>query len=260
MPINFLHKHDLKWAYQWINDDGISPVILFLHEGLGSIAQWKSFPEKLCELSGFSGLVYDRQGYGKSSKLSSKRDHRYLHNYALEELPVIIDSLISQERELYIYGHSDGGSIALIYAAQYPEKVSGVITEAAHVIVEDITLAGIKPVVTLFEQGSLSSKLEVYHGDKTKEIFYAWSDTWHLKRFREWDITEGLKSIVNPVLAIQGVEDEYGTELQLDLIVEKCSGNTDKLFIKECGHAPHKQQQQIVLNAVTKFLKQYGDS
>ncbi len=255
MVVDFIKRGDTQWAFTWINDDEKSPVILFLHEGLGSIAQWKSYPETVCKNTGFTGLVYDRQGYGSSSGLSEKRDHRYLHNYALQELPFIIDSLVANNRALHLYGHSDGGSIALIYGSEHPNRISSIITEAAHVIVEDITLDGIKPVVDLFEKGNLKDKLSIYHGDKTTTTFYAWSDTWHLKRFRDWNITQGLSNISVPILAIQGTEDEYGSEEQLDLIVDHSSGKVHKLFIDKCGHAPHKQQTSVVLEAVTKFLK-----
>ena len=239
---------------KWINPEAKGPSIIFLHEGLGSIAQWKDFPEKVCALHGHRGLVYERQGYGASSAILHKRDENYLHDYALNELPAVIKELQLEEEEIILYGHSDGGSIAYIYASHLPENIVGIISEAAHVFVEDITLEGITPVVDTFKRGKLKSALEKYHGAKTEQTFYAWSDTWHLKRFREWNIEAGLQNIICPVLAIQGVTDEYGSEEQLDKIIYGVGGTSKKLFIPNCGHSPWKEQEDIVLNTVKNFL------
>lgn len=239
--------------YAWINK-GIQdrPVILFLHEGLGSIPQWKSYPQLLCDKLGCTGLIYDRIGHGCSSKLLTKRDDQYLHNYALDELPQVIDGLL-KDTPILLYGHSDGGSISLIYAGSIDNpNLKGVITEAAHVFVEDITLEGITPVVEAFENDELKAKLEKYHGEKTTEMFYAWSDTWFLKKFRSWNIEELLPIISAPVLAIQGEDDEYGSIEQLQSIKDNCQ-NAIIEFIPDCAHSPFKQAQETVLALSTEF-------
>lgn len=239
-------------SYKWINQSLKGPVILFLHEGLGSIEQWKSFPQELCDELNLPGLIYERQGYGKSSPLDHIRTEAYLENYALKELPAFIKAL-ALKQDLILFGHSDGGSIALIYTGTH-SGVKGVITEAAHVFVEEITINGISPVVHAYETTDMREKLQKYHGEKTDQIFYAWSNTWPIKQAKKWNIEKYLKNIQVPILAIQGVEDEYGTEAQLDSIVLNSKGKNTKLLIKECGHSPHKDQQEIVLNASVKFI------
>lgn len=251
---------NVQLYFKWVNENAEKePVILFLHEGLGSIAQWKNFPEKLCGETGLKGLVYERQGYGNSSPLSQKRDEKYLHEYALKELPLLIEKLKLANKKIILYGHSDGGSIAYIYAGAYPQNIVGIITEAAHVFVEDVTLNGITPVVKAFQETEMRDKLSQYHGDKTEQIFYAWSDTWHLKRFRNWNIESELRNISCPVLAIQGKDDEYGTELQLDKILTGVSGQAKKLYLPDCGHSPWKEQQEAVVFAVKKFITKIFD-
>lgn len=239
--------------YTWINETADNkPVIVFLHEGLGSIQQWKTYPQVLCERLDCKGLIYDRVGHGDSSRLAAKRDDQYLHNYALDELPQVLEGLL-RDTSFMLYGHSDGGSISLIYAGSIDNaNLCGVITEAAHVFVEDITLEGITPVVEAFEQGELKGKLEKYHGEKTTDMFYAWSDTWFLKKFRSWNIEELLPHISVPVLAIQGEDDEYGSFEQLQSIKDNCQ-NAVIEFIPECAHSPFKQAQESVLSFSSEF-------
>jgi len=248
-----LLSKNISIAYRWINKKADGPIILFLHEGLGSIEQWKKFPEELCRATGLRGLVYDRQGYGASTALTEKRDETYLENYAIIELPELLSSLKISEK-LILFGHSDGGSIALIYGSHFPNNVIGIITEAAHVFVEDITLDGITPVVNAFEHHGLYDKLKRYHGEKTKDTFYAWSDTWHTKQFKSWDITARLPNINCPVLAIQGRDDEYGTEAQLDKIITGVGLKSKKVIIDHCGHAPHKSHTNEVISLTQKFI------
>lgn len=248
-------KSGIQLHYQWINKkDNKDPILLFLHEGLGSIPQWKDFPEQLCAQLNMQGLIYERQGYGQSTPLKEKRDETYLERYALEELPAFIEAM-NLRQELILIGHSDGGSIALIYAGKHPRKIKGIVTEAAHVFVEDITLKGINPVVDLFEKGELKAKLQRYHGEETERIFYAWSDTWHEKRFRGWNVEHYLKGIDCPVLAIQGEEDEYGTMTQVDKIVSGVKGHAQKMMIPDCGHVPHFQAKTKVMEAMTSFIQ-----
>jgi len=252
---NFINLNGVNLAYKWINTRAKNnTVIIFLHEGLGSIEQWKDYPEKLCKQTGHKGLIYERQGYGSSSPLNGKRDINYLHNYALKELPALIEALEIKD-DIILYGHSDGGSIALIYTSVFPDQIKGIITEAAHVFVEDITLKGIEPVVKEFEHKGLNEKLEKYHGEKTREIFYAWADTWRTPPFINWNIEAELKDIFCPVLAIQGADDEFGTPLQLDSIADNCSGFTEKILLPDCRHIPHKQQTESVFRTASFFIR-----
>ena len=249
-------ENNIELAYQFINsnENQEKPLIVFLHEGLGSIAQWKDFPLELCKKVNLEGFIYERQGYANSSALTETRDETYLENYALEELPKLIKTLNLENRKLILFGHSDGGSIAYIYAGKYPENIVGIITEAAHVFVEDITLNGISPVVDMFENWNLKEKLARYQKEKTEQIFYAWSDTWHKKQFKNWNIEHYLSPVTCPVLAIQGIDDEYGTELQVDKIINGVSGKAQKLMIPNCGHIPHFQQREIIIEESVKFL------
>jgi len=230
-------------------------VLLFLHEALGSIGQWKSFPQQLCNALKFNGIVYERQGYGNSSPLTSERTNAYLHHYAWEELPRLLDVLLPQEKKVILVGHSDGASIALLYAAKYPQRVQALVSMAAHVIVEDVTLAGIAPAVQAYQQGKLDG-LKKYHGDKTEQLFYAWAHTWNLREFRDWNICKDIETIDCPILAIQGINDQYGTEKQLDLIDQHTPlAIVQKVLIPQCGHHPHLEQPAKVIELICNFAK-----
>lgn len=229
-----------------LKDD--NTIVLFLHEALGSIAQWKDFPQNLCNQFGLNGLVYERCGHGSSSQLTEKRGSDYLHNYALIELRQLILEVLAPEKKVILVGHSDGASIALIYASMFPKNIIGIISMAAHVVVEDETLAGIEPAVRAFENGKLDGLIK-YHGEKTSELFYAWANTWNLPEFRDWNICDDLKRISAPILAIQGKNDQYGTEKQLDLIVQNAP-NVQKEFISDCGHHPHLEIKSNILELV----------
>lgn len=239
-------------AYKLIEGDPSKPILIFLHEGLGCTEMWKAFPSKLCLKTGYPGLMYDRIGYGQSSALKNDRTTHYLHDYATFELPQLIEKLLPN-RTYFLIGHSDGGSISLIHASTQDPSIRGVITEAAHVFVEDITLNGIKFALEEFRVGRLIS-LQKYHGKKTESIFYAWADTWLKSEFLHWNIEYLLPSIKCPVLAIQGKNDQYGTELQLDKIVSGVGKVGTKMMIDNCGHAPHRDQPGLVLGAMSEFI------
>lgn len=229
-------------------------VLVFLHEALGSIAQWKLFPEQIGNALQVKGIVYEREGYGQSSPLKEDRSTDYLHKYALEELPDVLDALLPSDKKVVLVGHSDGASIALLYAAKYPQRVAGVVSMAAHVIVEDVTLAGIAPAVTAYQQGKLDG-LRKFHGDKTERLFYAWANTWNLPAFRSWNICQDIAAIQCPVLAIQGDLDQYGTELQLDLIQSSVlNGKVEKVMISRCNHHPHLDKPVEVEAKITSLF------
>lgn len=230
-----------------------SCVLVFLHEALGSIGQWKAFPQQLCNSLQINGIVYEREGYGNSSELQETRGIDYLHKYAWEELPELIDVLFPPEKKIILVGHSDGGTIALLYAARYPNKVKAVISMAAHVIVEDVTLRGIAPAVQAYNEGKLKG-LEKYHGDKTEKLFFAWANTWNLPEFFDWNICSDIEVVACPVLAIQGVNDQYGTEQQVDLIVSSIGKDkVQKAMLHKCGHHPHLEVSDEVIQLVTEW-------
>ncbi len=227
-------------------------TLVFLHEGLGSIEQWRDFPRLLAEATGMRALLYDRYGFGGSDPLKEPRDRMYLQREAHESLPAVLESC-KVDKPILI-GHSDGGTIALLYAARFPESARGVITEAAHVFVEEVTVAGIVEAVAAYETGTLREKLTRFHGDRTDAMFRGWSDTWLTPEYREWNIESILEAIDCPVLAIQGENDEYGTIAQLQAIAGKVSGRSEYLLIPDCGHIPHHQARIQVLREMTQFI------
>ncbi len=248
LPLNTL---DRIW-YETVDIAGSSPVLVFLHEGLGCREMWKDFPERLCRRTGCPGLVYDRLGYGRSSPSRSTRTIHYLHEYALFELPFLLEQSIPG-RPYILIGHSDGGSISLIHAAERPVNLKGIITEAAHVFVEPLTVSGIRDANKAFTDGRLAG-LSRYHGDKTENIFRSWSDTWLSRSFRTWNIEYLLPSIRCPVLVIQGQDDHYGTRRQVDAIVSGVSGIAETVMVADCGHSPHRECPEIVAAAMSLFI------
>lgn len=228
------------------------PVLVFLHEGLGCTAMWKTFPRALCSAAGLPGLLYDRAGFGLSSSSTTPRTARYLHESALEELPRVLAGTIPGRGHILV-GHSDGGSIALLYAASRPRGLRAVITEAAHVKVEPITLTGIQAAVKAWEAGKLQ-KLARYHGDKAEAVFRAWSESWRNPAFHTWNIEEDLRRIACPVLALQGDGDQYGTPAQVESIRSKTPGGRG-IILEHCGHAPHRDRPERVLELMREFIE-----
>lgn len=253
MPALKINQIDIHFESIRVQNPLDDRIVIFLHEALGSITQWRNFPEECCKKLGLNGIVYDRQGHGKSSPLDSIRTDRYLQEYALKELPSLIDALIPSSSKVILIGHSDGGSIALIYSANFPKRVAACITMAAHVINEPETIAGINPAVIAYELGKLA-KLKTFHGEKTDTLFYAWADTWRRESFQNWNICKDISTIIAPTLVIQGKKDQYGTENQLDLIQTSVSGYCEKQFMEDCGHHPHLEKTTQVLELITHFM------
>lgn len=240
--------HSLE--YQWIGHSG--PTLVFLHEGLGSIRQWRDFPEQVARATGCRALVYDRYGYGKSDVLREPGvGVEFMHDGALNELPELLENLKIENPVLV--GHSDGASIALIYAGTYP--VRGVAVLAPHVFVEENGMASIKALNDSFETSDLRAGLGKYHREARK-TFHLWADAWLDPVFRQWNIEEYLPRIKCPLLAIQGEKDEYGTMAQLDAIKAQAGGPCELLKLPDCGHSPHKDQPEKVLKAVADFVRE----
>lgn len=241
---------------QWINMGSLTdsrPILIFLHEALGSIIQWKSFPSELCNSLNLPGIVIERTGHGKSSALDGERDIHYLHHYA-DETATVLREILNPTQKYILVGHSDGGSIALILAARNTKNLQAVATMAAHTFVEDETLAGIHPAIEAFEAGKLDGLYKI-HGEKTKPLFYAWANTWLAPTFKNWNIRDEIQSFTLPVLAIQGAEDQYGTEEQVNSIVLDHS-NRKGIIIPACGHHPHLEKREIVIRETNNWVKE----
>ena len=233
--------------------DPAAPLIVFLHEGLGSVAMWRDFPAQLCEATGARGLVYSRPGYGKSTPrpLEEKWGVDFMHIQARDVLPALL-SATAPNAQPWLFGHSDGGSIALIHAALFPANVAGVIVAAPHIFVEDISVASIAQTRETYLQTSLREKLARYHAD-VDSAFWGWNDIWLDPGFRAWNIEALLPQITCPLLAIQGVNDEYGTMAQIDGI-RRAVPQAQLVKLDSCGHSPHRDQPQGVIDAVKRFV------
>lgn len=231
-----------------------APVMIFLHEGLGSVDQWKDFPEQLVAATGFPAIVYDRQGYGKSSPLSEKRGIDYIHK---EEklLQKFIEVL--ELKSYFLVGHSEGGSLGLIHASRHPKGLLKVVTLAANSFNEPKITPSIQEVMKVYEeQGSkLKNGLLKYHGDKTDEIFYAWSKTWTAPFFRKWNILEELAKIEVPVQSFHGKNDQYTSLDQIENIRKIVTAPTEINILDNCSHHPHFDHQKEVVKKIADFLK-----
>jgi len=227
-----------------------APVIVMLHEGLGSIAMWKDFPEQLALAANCGVLVYSRYGHGKSQRLAEKRSVDFMHHEAKVVLPELLCRF--EIKRPILLGHSDGGSIALIYAGTWPECVRALVLVAPHVFVEDLGIRSITAIRKLYESSDLPKKLARYH-DHVDETFRGWNDIWLDPDFRDWNIEEYLTAIACPTLVIQGENDEYGTLAQLRAIERRVPA-TQSLILPRCGHSPHRDQPSLTLAAISKFI------
>jgi len=253
----FINVQGVSLHYEFLHPELLStdkPLLVFLHEGLGSIAQWKDFPALLSNKMNYPALVFDRYGHGLSEKLKTTRQMTFMHEQAQVFLPELFSKLNLKDHRKILIGHSDGGSISIIHAGSCPENIIGVITLAAHLFLEEISLQGIREAVKMFEQGTLRELLFKYHGNKTVSMFYGWADTWLKPNFREWSIEEFLPKIKVPFLAIQGDKDQYGSFAQLEGIQKQVKESRIEL-IHNCGHSPHLQQKEKVLNIMCKFIQ-----
>lgn len=234
-------------------DDDSGPTLIFLHEGLGSIAQWRDFPARVAARTGLPALVYERLGHGASSPEPAPRTPDYLHREALDVLPEVMAG--AGIEQAILVGHSDGGSIALLAASDPAIPVAGIVTEAAHVSVEAEALAGIRDTVEAYERAGLRARLAPYHGAGTDTLFHAWSGIWLSEEFAAWNIEDRLSAVRCPVLAIQGEGDQYGTVAQLDAIVQGVGGPVTRMLVPRCGHSPHHEASDAVLVAVAGFAQ-----
>jgi pimeloyl-ACP methyl ester carboxylesterase len=233
--------------------DGLErTTLIFLHEGLGCIEMWRDFPQQLCDATACNGIVYDRTGYGGSSPWLSDPGQRYMEIEADDVLPRLLAALGIED--CVLVGHSDGGTIALNYAAADPEPLRAVVTIAAHAINEPVCIAAIRRAREAFASGELRQRLLKYHGENVDGAFRLWSDAWVAPGFEPMDANGRLPGVQVPVQAIQGEDDDYGSELQLGIIAGKVGGYCETRLIPGCGHSPHLQQPLHVVSEIARFV------
>jgi pimeloyl-ACP methyl ester carboxylesterase len=274
---------DKQLEYVWHGPGAAeAPTLVFLHEGLGCVAMWKDFPERLAAQTGCGALVYSRAGYGNSDPIELPRPVRFMHDEALVTLPQVLDAF--QIREAILVGHSDGGSIALIHAGgdvnhedtkdtkgaesnrnkpsglAKGSLVRGLILEAPHVFVEEIGLDSIRAIAEEYRNedqgGRLKRALARYHGENVDATFRGWNDVWLNPEFRSWNIEEYLPRINVPVLLIQGKDDVYGTLDQVKAIEAGCQAPVRTVLLADCGHTPHLDQPERALEAMKEFVEE----
>lgn len=253
-PTGLLTIGSASLEYQWLAPQSAdAQTIVMLHEGLGSVGLWNDFPEKLQQATGTGIFVYSRAGYGRSSKVALPRPLDYMQREALDVLPKVLDA-ISFKRGLLL-GHSDGASIAAIYAGAHQDhRLQGVALIAPHFIVEDISVKSIAEIKTAYETTDLRAKLARWHKD-VDNAFYGWNGAWLDPKFRDWDISEYLAYIRVPILVVQGEDDQYGTLRQAEIAQDECYCPVDVKVIPGAGHSPHREAPAATLSAVEQFTK-----
>lgn len=249
----------LRIEYRWLNA-GLhdAPLAIFLHEGLGSVAMWKQWPQTLCDALGFRGLVYSRPGYGKSTPRAAevRWPVEFMHQQAREILPELLDALgidAAERERMWLVGHSDGGSIALLYACAFPQALAGAVVIAPHVVVEQVSVESIAKAKIEYDDGNLRDKLARYHDD-VDSAFFGWNDIWLDPAFRAWDITAVLPDIRCRLLAVQGHDDEYGTMEQIDAI-QRSVAHARLVKLTDCGHSPHRDAPAALNAAIVDFVR-----
>lgn len=230
-----------------------APTIVFVHEGLGSLDGWRDFPDRLGAAAGCGLLAYSRWGHGRSERRPPPWPATFMHDEAEHALPALLETC--GLGPVILYGHSDGGSIALLFAARFPSLARAVITEAAHVMVEDATTAGIVAARRQFDAGPLAARLARQHGANAATLFEAWSGAWLSPEFAAWDLRPDLSAVRCPVLAFQGLADQYGTPAQVRAIAGGVAGLVETWLIDGCGHAPHREAPDAVLDRVATFIR-----
>ncbi|HEY8298221.1 MAG TPA: alpha/beta fold hydrolase [Candidatus Baltobacteraceae bacterium] len=235
---------------------GREPTVVLLHEGLGSLGLWRDVPEQLARRTGLAVLTYSRYGNGFSEVLREPRTPRYMHDEALVVLPELLDA--HAVRDVVLVGHSDGASIALIFAASHPDRISALVLEAPHVFVEDLSIRSIAAAKRAYEAGDLRTKLARHHRDVDR-TFYGWNDIWLDPSFRDWNIETYARDLRCRTLVVQGSDDEYGTPAQIESIRAAASGaRIDTLLLANCGHSPHRDHPAPTLDAIASFLTRGG--
>lgn len=239
--------------YHRIEGDPALPALVLLHEGLGCAGLWRRFPTQLARETGRTVISFSRHGYGGSAPFDGPFPTSYLHDQARGALPELLDSLGLSAPVLV--GHSDGASIALVYAAERP--VSGLVLMAPHVWAEPRTRQGIRSAAERFRTGGLAASLAIFHDD-AETVFDRWQAVWLSEEFRKWSIEELLPRVDAPVLLVQGSDDQYGTTRQLDAVEQGVSGPVRRLELAGCGHEPHRDRPMEVLRAIAESVNAWA--
>ena len=234
-----------------------APTLVFLHEGLGSISQWRNFPAEVCSRLGCGGLVYSRYGHGKSDALTAPRSIEFMHHEAMTVLPRLVD-MFGVKRPILV-GHSDGASIALIYTGSRAGDPYALILEAPHVFVEDVTVTRIAELRDQYRTTDLRTRLARHHGTNVDALFQYWTDVWLRPEFRAWNIESYLPAVSCPTLVIQGKQDEYGTDRQVNTLVAALGGRCEGIMLERCGHAPHIDQRSRVADLMVRFVRDLAE-
>jgi pimeloyl-ACP methyl ester carboxylesterase len=250
----FLTVGDSRLEYQWFGPGPEqAPTLVLLHEGLGCVAMWRDFPQRVAEATGCGVLVYSRAGYGASSAVEVPRPLTYMHIEGLEVLPRVLDA--AGIRRAILIGHSDGASIAIINAGGVRDpRVLGVAVMAPHVFNEEVCVASIREAKVAYETTPLRERLARYHGDNVDCAFWGWNKAWLDPEFWHWNLEEFLAPIPIPMLLIQGEQDEYGTAIQLEAIERQVNGPVQTVWLDNCRHSPHKDRPEATLAALREFV------
>lgn len=235
-----------------------APTLVLLHQGLGCVDMWRKFPQILAAATGLPVLAYSRRGYGGSDPYAPPWSGRYQHDEGLQMLPAVL-AAAGIGRHI-IYGHSDGASIAVIYASGERAGLEGLIVEGPHVFIEQINLDNVAKARKEFLTGGLRPRLAKFHGDNVDNALFGWADAWLSEDFRDWDLREYLPGIAVPVLVLQGEGDEYGTIAQCREIADRVGGEAKILMLPDCGHAPHHEKAEAVVSAVAEFAVRINQS
>ena len=227
--------------------------MVFLHEGLGSLRQWKDFPARVAARTGSAALAYSRWGYGGSDSRPRPWPVDFLEHEAETVLPALLEATGTAAPVLF--GHSDGATIALMFASAFPDRVRGVISEAAHVMLEEISIQGIARARDRFLHDDLKDRLRSQHGSHVEDTVLGWTENWLRPASRDWGIRARLRAVRCPVLVIQGRDDDFGTLDQVDAIAEGVSGPAERMVLDHCGHVPHRERQREVLDAAASFIR-----
>ncbi len=244
-----------KLEFDWIGPrPPHAPTLVWLHDALGCAATWRDLPAELSERTGFGCLNFSRRGHGRSTPITQARGNDYLHHEAWIVLPDVLAAC--GVRNAFIVGHSDGASIALLYASRRPRGLRGIALEAPHVFVEDRTIEGIQQAVRSLAKSDLEEKLRRFHGSNADGVIRAWHETWLRPEFRGWNIEAQLADIHCPTLVIQGEDDEYGTLNQITAIAEQTAGPVQVVILEDCGHIPHRSHREVVVDTITRFVSE----
>lgn len=231
-----------------------APTLVLLHEGLGSISMWRDFPERLAAATGCGVLAYSRLGYGRSDPAPLPRPLSYMHDEAAETLPRVLDHF--GITRCMLVGHSDGASIAALYAGGTKDaRVAGIVLMAPHFIVEEISVTSIAAAKAAYERGDLRQRLARHHGDNVDCAFWGWNGAWLDPAFRDWDIRACLPDIAVPVLVIQGENDEYGTLRQVEIAQSMCGAPVRTAILPACGHSPHRDREEETVHEIALFSR-----